>query len=78
MYACICLAISETQVRNVGRSGIVAPSTLIEVLGLDDRRCCGRCARQVDTFVALAWEGAAEADLRPTGTPRQQSQPSFA
>jgi bacterioferritin-associated ferredoxin len=78
MYACICLAITEDQVKNVGGAGTVAPSSLIEVLGLKDRNCCGRCAKQVDRFVTLAWEGAAEADVRQMGTARHQTQPSFA
>jgi bacterioferritin-associated ferredoxin len=78
MYACVCLAISESQVRDVGRMGIVAPSALVEVLGLEDENCCGRCARQVDKIVTLAWEGAAEADTRPIGSARHQTQPSFA
>ncbi len=78
MYVCICLAITEAQVKDVGRTGTVAPAALIDVLGLKDRNCCGRCARQVDRFVTLAWEGAGEAEVRPIGTARLQTQTSFA
>jgi bacterioferritin-associated ferredoxin len=78
MYACVCLVITEATVKDVGRAGTVAPSDLIEVLGLTDRNGCGRCARQIDRFVTLAWEGAAEADVRPIGVARHQRQPSFA
>jgi bacterioferritin-associated ferredoxin len=60
MYACICRGIAEADVRRVGRAGIVAPDALIAVLGLDDQRCCGRCAATIERFVALAWEGASE------------------
>jgi bacterioferritin-associated ferredoxin len=78
MYACVCLVITEDQVKSVGRAGTVAPASLIEALGLNDRSCCGRCAKQVDRFVTLAWEGAAEADVRAISTARHQTQPSFA
>ena len=78
MYACICLAITEARVKDVGRAGTVAPSALIDALGLKDRNCCGRCARQLDRFVTLAWEGAAETDARTIGTARPPMQTSFA
>ncbi|HEY7042607.1 MAG TPA: hypothetical protein VH419_02960 [Nocardioidaceae bacterium] len=29
------------------------PCTLIQVLGLDDDVCCGRCAEEIDDFVVL-------------------------
>ena len=57
MYACMCQAITETRVRQAGRAGVTAPEDLITVLGLDDKRCCGRCLRHVQKFVALATEG---------------------
>jgi bacterioferritin-associated ferredoxin len=64
MYACICRGITEADVRRVGRAGVTAPDRLIAVLGLDDERCCGRCALQVGAFVELAWEGASHASLQ--------------
>jgi bacterioferritin-associated ferredoxin len=62
MYACNCRAITEADVRRVGRHGVTDPDELIAVLGLDDARCCGRCERNVQQFVALAWEGAIQLD----------------
>lgn len=67
MYVCICRGITEADVRRAGRAGITAPADLIAVLGLDDDRCCGRCAAHVEDFVALAWEGAAEMRAAPAG-----------
>jgi bacterioferritin-associated ferredoxin len=61
MYACICRGVTEADVRQAGRAGIIAPEELLTVLGLDDPRCCGRCAARIEDFVALARQGAAEA-----------------
>src|SRR5262245_61187623 len=58
MYACSCRAITEDDVRRAGRRGVIAPDDLIEVLGLNDPSCCGRCSDEVERFVALAWDGA--------------------
>ena len=66
MYACICKAVTQADVRHVGRAGSINPDSLIAVLGLADEDCCGRCVDNIDEFVSLAWEGAAEANL---GTP---------
>ena len=57
MYACICRAITEADVRRAGRAGVTSPEDLIALFGLRDRSCCGRCVRQIDRFVALAAEG---------------------
>jgi bacterioferritin-associated ferredoxin len=65
MYACICRGITEADVRRAGGAGITAPDRLIAVLGLDDERCCGRCAVQIEEFVELAREGASRAGLGP-------------
>jgi bacterioferritin-associated ferredoxin len=62
MYACNCRAITEDDVRRAGRRGVTDPEDLIALLGLDDARCCGRCERNVQQFVALAWEGAIQFD----------------
>jgi bacterioferritin-associated ferredoxin len=59
MYACLCRGVTEEQVRDVGSLGITAPGDLIELLRLDDDRCCGRCVMAIDQFVDLAVEGAA-------------------
>ncbi len=78
MYACLCLGLTEAQVREVGRAGTMTASALIELLRLEDPKCCGRCARQVDTFVTLAWEGATQSQARPLGAAPTQTLPSFA
>jgi bacterioferritin-associated ferredoxin len=41
-------------VQELGRRGIRDADELIEVLGLDQPECCGRCARTIDRFVAVA------------------------
>lgn len=66
MYACICRGITEADVRRVGAAGITAPAQLVGVLGLDDERCCGRCAVHIEAFVELAWEGVPRAFLERT------------
>jgi bacterioferritin-associated ferredoxin len=63
MYACICRAITEAEVRRAGRAGVTSREDLIALFGLRDRSCCGRCLRQADRFVALAAEGKDCADV---------------
>lgn len=67
MYACICRGITESDVRHAGAAGVTDPAALISALGLDDDRCCGRCARRIDEFVELAWQGADAAAARRRG-----------
>jgi bacterioferritin-associated ferredoxin len=57
MYICLCKGISEDHVRQLGEWGITQPTDLIDVLELEDRACCGKCARNVTQFVELACEG---------------------
>lgn len=59
MYACVCQGITEADVRRLGAAGIAAPEDLITVLSLKDDDCCGRCVKAIESFVALAEEGAA-------------------
>ncbi len=61
MYACICKGIAEGAVRRAGRQGILSATELVEHFGLNDARCCGRCARNPGQFVELALDGAASA-----------------
>ena len=58
MYACICRAITEAEVRRAGHAGVTSPEDLITLFGLNDASCCGRCARQPERMAALAAEGA--------------------
>jgi bacterioferritin-associated ferredoxin len=62
MYACICRAITETDVRRAGHAGVISPDDLITLFKLNDASCCGRCARRPERMVALAAEGAERAD----------------
>ena len=57
MYVCSCRQITEAEVRQVGRSGVIRPDNLVHTLGLDDASCCGRCATDIERFVELAREG---------------------
>ena len=54
MYVCICKAIREDTVRELGRCGVIESAQLAGALGLDAPECCGRCIRTIDRFVDLA------------------------
>jgi bacterioferritin-associated ferredoxin len=54
MYVCLCKAITESDVRQAGRSGATTAAALIGALGLDSDECCGLCILDMDRFVALA------------------------
>jgi bacterioferritin-associated ferredoxin len=54
MYVCICKAIREDTVRELGRCGVLESAQLAGALGLDTPECCGRCIRSIDRFVELA------------------------
>jgi bacterioferritin-associated ferredoxin len=57
MYVCLCRALAESTVRDLGCRGIVEADDLVQELGLDDPRCCGLCRRDIEDFVALAKDG---------------------
>jgi bacterioferritin-associated ferredoxin len=54
MYMCLCKDITESEVQQIGQSGITSPADLIEILELDDDLCCGRCALQIEEFLMVA------------------------
>jgi bacterioferritin-associated ferredoxin len=54
MYICICKAIREDTVRELGRCGVLESAQLAGALGLDSPEVCGRCIRSMDRFVELA------------------------
>ncbi len=54
MYICLCKGLTESDVQRIGQVGIVEAEKLVEVLGLNDDDCCGRCACDIQEFVALA------------------------
>jgi len=56
MYACVCLGLTDADVRHAGRAGAVTPDALVRVLGLDQATCCGRCLLHIEEFVDLARE----------------------
>jgi len=61
MYACVCLGVTEADVRRAGRNGVRTAEALVRVLGLDQATCCGRCLQHIEEFVELAHE-----DLPPS------------
>ncbi len=54
MYVCLCRGLTESDIQQVGQAGIVEAERLVEVLGLNDDECCGRCARDIQELVDLA------------------------
>lgn len=54
MYICLCKGITESDVRDLGRAGVLCPESLTTALGMDQEDCCGRCARNIEELVALA------------------------
>ncbi|HEY7066029.1 MAG TPA: (2Fe-2S)-binding protein [Chloroflexota bacterium] len=54
MYLCLCKGVTEADVVRVARAGITTAEGLIVALGLRDPECCGRCAEEIEEFVALA------------------------
>jgi bacterioferritin-associated ferredoxin len=54
MYLCLCKGIRECDLKEVARDSSLAPQHLIRTFGLDDDKCCGRCAKNIDEWVALA------------------------
>jgi bacterioferritin-associated ferredoxin len=59
MFICLCKGITDEDVRRLGESGITEPTELIAILGLDDRTCCGKCARNAGHLAELACEAHA-------------------
>lgn len=58
MYVCLCNGITESDVREAGRTGIVMPCQLKSKFELKRTGCCGRCAKNIETFVEIAVQGA--------------------
>ena len=57
MYVCLCQAITDARVRQLGQAGVTEPAALIETLGLDDEKCCGYCRLHIERLVAVAKGG---------------------
>jgi bacterioferritin-associated ferredoxin len=56
MYLCVCTGVTEADVKRVARERYPTPEGLIHALGLDGDDCCGRCALEIDRFLAVALE----------------------
>jgi bacterioferritin-associated ferredoxin len=54
MYVCLCKAITDRQVRELGARGMGTARELIMALGLDDEECCGFCMQHIGRLVAIA------------------------
>ena len=57
MYVCLCNAITDRQVRQLGEQGIITPEALVEALNLDDEESCGFCKQHIGRMVAIAKGG---------------------
>ncbi len=67
-YVCLCQGLKESDVARVARAGCLTPEALIAALKLTDPKCCGRCAREIETFLRLATATGSPAILQPTET----------
>ena len=54
MYLCLCKGITESDVREAGRAGIVLPRQLKAKFGLKETGCCGRCSKNIYEFAQIA------------------------
>lgn len=54
MYLCLCKGITESDVREAGRAGLVMPCQLRSKFGLKQSGCCGRCSKNIREFVEIA------------------------
>ena len=54
MYLCLCKGITESDVREAGRAGIVMACQLKAQFGLKEAGCCGRCSKNIHEFVEIA------------------------
>ena len=68
MYLCLCNGITESDVREAGRAGLVMPCQLKSRFGLKQSGCCGRCAKSIHEFVEIAIQGASAS--RPSAADR--------
>jgi len=60
VYVCLCNGITESEVREAGRTGCVMPCQLKSKFGLKRTGCCGRCAKNIETFVEIAVQGVSD------------------
>lgn len=58
MYVCLCNGITESEVREAGRAGIVMSCQLKSKFGLKRNGSCGRCSKNINEFVEIAVQGA--------------------
>ncbi|MDP1767629.1 MAG: (2Fe-2S)-binding protein [Nitrospirota bacterium] len=54
MYLCLCKGITDSDVREAGRNGIIMPCQLKAKFGLKDSGCCGRCSKNIHEYVQIA------------------------
>ena len=54
MFVCLCKGISESQLRELGQSGICSADELVAALDLEAEDICGRCIQHIDDLVVIA------------------------
>jgi len=74
VYVCLCKGIKESDIRKLGRAGVVSPGALVAALGIDEPGCCGQCAGKIQELVALA--ASALPDAMPSPSPLGTASPS--
>ena len=52
MFLCVCKAVRVSDAVAVAKRGYDSHDSFKEVFGLEDDDCCGRCASNMEAFVA--------------------------
>lgn len=53
MFLCVCKAVRVSEAVEAAQDGIDTPESIRRHFGFDDDECCGRCADNIDSFVAV-------------------------
>ena len=53
MFLYVCKAVRVSEAVEAAQDGINTPESIRRHFGFDDDECCGRCADNIDSFVAV-------------------------
>ena len=61
MYVCLCRAVTDGALVQLGHAGVREAQAIIQTLRLDEDDCCGFCRDNIQDLVTIAG-GKADAD----------------